>query len=192
MTLAPWRVPLARALHRNRSKPHSRYVQLATVDADGWPTVRTVVFRGFLEDCDRLLFVTDTRSKKAQHFQRRPQAEVCWYFTQTREQFRLRGKIQVTTATTPDAQWQAERQRRWQALSDAARQQFVWPEPAAPRSHPDFDFPAPDAVQPPETFALVALTPIFVDHLALRGSPQDRYHYTYGETGEWEVQVVNP
>jgi pyridoxamine 5'-phosphate oxidase len=58
MTLAPWRSPLSRALHRDGSKPHSRYFQLATVQANGHPANRTVVFRGFLNDTNQLKIIT--------------------------------------------------------------------------------------------------------------------------------------
>ncbi|MEO1006929.1 MAG: pyridoxamine 5'-phosphate oxidase, partial [Cyanobacteria bacterium J06638_38] len=44
--LAPWRSLLSGAIHRNRSQPHSRYFQLATVTPEGYPANRTVVFRG--------------------------------------------------------------------------------------------------------------------------------------------------
>ncbi|NJL49732.1 MAG: pyridoxamine 5'-phosphate oxidase, partial [Leptolyngbyaceae cyanobacterium SM2_5_2] len=52
--LAPWRSALGRALHRNRSRPYSRYFQLATVQTNGRPANRTVVFRGFLPDSNQL------------------------------------------------------------------------------------------------------------------------------------------
>jgi len=64
MSLAPWRSPLARALHRNRSKAYSRYPQLATVRPDGRPANRTIVFRDFSPDTNDLQFVTDLRSDK--------------------------------------------------------------------------------------------------------------------------------
>ncbi|NES70384.1 MAG: pyridoxamine 5'-phosphate oxidase, partial [Okeania sp. SIO2D1] len=56
--LAPWRSPLSRALHRNRSLSYARYLQLATVTAEGQPKNRTIVFRGFLEETNHLKFIT--------------------------------------------------------------------------------------------------------------------------------------
>lgn len=47
--LAPWRSPLSRAIHLNRSQAHHRFLQLATVTPGGQPRNRTVVFRGFME-----------------------------------------------------------------------------------------------------------------------------------------------
>ncbi len=93
MTLPPWRSPLARAIHRHRSLPHSKYVQLATVGSDLRPHNRTIVFRGWLEPDSQMKFVTDLRSQKAQDLLAinagESWGEVCWYFTKTREQFRI-------------------------------------------------------------------------------------------------------
>ncbi|MEL6331528.1 MAG: pyridoxamine 5'-phosphate oxidase, partial [Cyanobacteria bacterium J06626_26] len=62
--LAPWRPALARALHRNRARAYCRYLQLATINAGGKPSNRTVVFRGFVGEA--LQMVTDGRSEKVQ------------------------------------------------------------------------------------------------------------------------------
>ncbi|PSN80900.1 pyridoxamine 5'-phosphate oxidase, partial [filamentous cyanobacterium CCP4] len=96
--LAPWRSSLARALHRNRSRPYSRYFQLATVTAAGHPANRTVVFRDFLPNTNTLTVVTDQRSAKVTDIAAHPWVEACWYFTHTREQFRLAGPIAVVGA----------------------------------------------------------------------------------------------
>ena len=79
------------ALHRNRQSPQSRFVQLATIRENGRPAVRTLVFRGFLDDTHRLTFATDGRSEKVVEIEHSPWAEACWYFHLTREQFRFSG-----------------------------------------------------------------------------------------------------
>ena len=82
---APWMLPIKKALNhggtqrskRDRSEAKRKQLQFATVDpSSGWPSVRTVVFRGFLpsnlsviggsESCV-LTFITDTRSEKVRH-----------------------------------------------------------------------------------------------------------------------------
>lgn len=191
--LAPWRSPLARALHRNRSLVYSRYVQLATVRPDGRPANRTVVFRGFLDDTNQLKFITDQRSEKTSHLIHHPWGEVCWYFAKTREQFRLLGLITLVGDDTPDATLQHARLRQWHDLSDAARLQFAWPPPGQPRAEAEAAFAplAPDPERPLPCFRLVLLQPTEVDHLELRGEPQNRYHYW--QTAEaWQMQAVNP
>lgn len=191
--LPPWRPPLSRALHRNRSLPYARYLQLATVSPDGRPANRTIVFRGFLETSSQLKFITDDRSQKIAQVQAQPWGEACWYFPKTREQFRLSGMLTLVLADpAPETLAQARRQQ-WQELSDAARLQFVWPDPRQPRASDDrFAPPAPDPTAPPPNFALLLLDPVEVDHLELRGDPQNRWLYRSMESGEWEVKSVNP
>ncbi|NJN21298.1 MAG: pyridoxamine 5'-phosphate oxidase [Leptolyngbya sp. RL_3_1] len=190
MALAPWRAPLARALYRNRSRPEHRYLQLATIGTDGYPANRTVVFRGFLSD--RLMVISDTRSAKIQQITANPAAEVCWYFAKTREQFRLQGELAVVTADEPELALQDNRQRIWQQLSDPARQQFTWPSPGQLFQAEAFVAAPPDPHVPPAHFGLVLLEPKRVDHLALRGEPQDRVIYTRQTPDPWQIQRVNP
>ena len=196
--LPPWRSAIARALHRNRSLPYARYVQLATVDANNRPTNRTVVFRGWLEPESQLQFVVDLRSDKAQNLVRdipKPNiyAEVCWYFPKTREQFRIGGTMELVTSDCSLESCCKARQLAWQQMSDSGRIQFAWATPGADRSQEPnvFDPPQPDAQQPLDNFCLLLLAPKSVDHLELRGEPQNRYLYEL-LAGEWGMRAVNP
>ncbi len=198
--LAPWRSPLAKAIHRNRAQPFSRYFQLATVRPDGTPANRTVVFRGFCTGSNQLMVIGDRRSEKIEQIAKNPAAEACWYFAKTREQFRLCGQLAVVTADTAPASFADARQRLWQQISDTARLQFAWPCPKAPRADsPDFSPPPPDKQTPPPQFCLLLLAVSSVDHLELRGEPQNRHLYTKVdpsstclETQQWQVTAVNP
>ncbi|MEH2435843.1 MAG: Npun_F5749 family FMN-dependent PPOX-type flavoprotein [Nostoc sp.] len=194
MTLAPWRSAIAHALHRNRSLVYARYLQLATVQANGRPANRTLVFRGFLEDTNQLKFITDTRSAKADQIQQQPWAEVCWYFPNTREQFRITGCLTLVSGDDSDRDLQLARISIWQELSDAARLQFAWPYPGKPRIQElgAFEPPAPDSVEPVANFCLLLLDPIQVDHLELRGEPQNRWLYCRNDQQEWSSEAINP
>lgn len=215
--LAPWRSPLARALHRNRSLIYARYLQLATVRSDGTPANRTVVFRGFGPDQgqdqdqdqdpsqgmalgDRLRFVTDRRSEKIDQIAANPAAEACWYFPKTREQFRLAGRLWVWPGTDlgsdpdpgVDDRGAKLRSRLWQALSAAAQLQFAWPSPGGDRQDPQaFNPPPPDAIAPPDTFVVLELEPHRVDWLQLRGDPQDRTCF-WRDGDRWHQRNLNP
>lgn len=192
MLLAPWRSPLARALHRNRSLVYARYLQLATVHLNGRPANRTIVFRGFLDDTNQLMFVTDARSEKALQISHSTWGEACWYFPNTREQFRLAGELILVAENAVNPIHQKARQQTWQTLSDAARAQFTWPSPGQPREADGFTLPIPDSRTPLSHFCLLLLDPLQVDHLELRGTPQDRRIYHLKETGDWLVEEVNP
>jgi pyridoxamine 5'-phosphate oxidase len=190
--MAPWRSLIARALHRNRSLPNARYVQLATVYPDGKPANRTIVFRGFLDETDQLKFVTDDRSQKPQQIEHCPWGEVCWYFPKTREQFRIAGKLKLIDRINPDESLQKARRQAWQDLSDSARTQFAWAHPGQPRAQAEtFSPPMPSQTEPLPQFCLLLLEPIAVDHLELRGDPQNRCLYQLKD-GTWSIEDVNP
>lgn len=189
-----WRSLLARSIHKNRSLPYSRYFQLATVDANGRPANRTVVFRGFLNDTDQIKIITDLRSTKVDQIQLLAWGEICWYFPTTREQFRLHGRLILIDAQHPEVALQKARQTTWQELSEAARLQFAWPSPGQVRTEDSeaFSPPPPDNSQPLPNFGLLLLAVTQVDHLELRGEPQKRSLYQQGINQEWIQQSVNP
>lgn len=191
--LAPWRSPLSSAIHRNRSKPFSRYFQLATVTSEGYPANRTVVFRGFLDDDNILKTITDIRSAKIQDIEHHSFAEICWYFTKTREQFRIAGKLKLVTVEETDTTLRQARQTTWYNLSDSARSQFAWPDPAQPAADKTaFDVSPPNADTPLDNFCLLLLNPQKIDHLQLRGEPQLRCLYILQSDRTWKTQQVNP
>jgi pyridoxamine 5'-phosphate oxidase len=190
MLFAPWRSPLSRALDLNRTHPESRYFQLATVRSDGKPANRTVVFRGFLENSDRLQISTDSRSEKIAQIKAYHWGEACWYFTQTREQFRLLGQLTVVGVDCTDESLQQSRQVVWQGLSDAARSQFTWSNPAQPRT--DFSSSIPSPSDPLANFCLLLLDPERVDHLELQEQPHNRTQYYRDRDRTWKVVSVNP
>lgn len=189
MTLAPWRPLLSGALHRNRARVYCRYLQLATIGTDGKPSNRTVVFRGFVDNY--LQMVTDGRSEKVNEILACPWAEACWYFTVTREQFRIAGPLTLVGPNdTPRANL---RRQAWQSLSKKAQQQFYWPHPGQlPTEDTEVltDRP-PCSDAPPDSFYGLLLQPERVDHLNLKGNPQDRHLYEWSGKS-WTVKEINP
>lgn len=197
LILAPWRAAITGSLHRNRSLVYSRYAQLATVrlsqDGKGClPANRTVVFRGFLDQSNQLKFITDDRSEKLAQIDQQPWGELCWYFPNTREQFRLLGTLTIVQEDHDDSALVQARQTQWQQLSDAARIQFAWAASGQLRTaESNFDPIPPDAVAPPANFCLLLLDPVEVDHLLLRGDPQNRFIYRKVDR-VWQKEEVNP
>jgi len=191
--LAPWRSPLKRALHRNRSLVFSRYFQLATVNQQGYPTNRTVVFRGFQPETNNILIITDLRSEKITHLQTQPQSEICWYFTKTREQFRISGLITIVFANTENEQLSKLRDNIWQQISDKAKEQFTWATPKelviknSEEKQDNYNLE-----KPVENFCLLIFKPKEVDHLQLKGDPQNRYIYNLDQDNNWQIREVNP
>lgn len=209
MTVAPWRSQITGALHRNRSLVYARYLQLATVRSDGRPANRTVVFRGFYDPLlekfggrststanfppNQLQFVTDRRSEKIDQIVNCSWAEACWYFPKTREQFRLLGELKIIDIENHDSELSQLRQTLWQQLSDSGRSQFYWPSPAAPKAEDvAFEPPSKYPDDPPDTFCVLLLQPQQVDHLELRGTPQNRHRYSYDPQQGWLTTSINP
>jgi len=194
MPIAPWRPLLTRALDKNASLPYSRYFQLATVTANGYPANRTVVFRGFLDDTNQLKIITDSRTQKAEQIKHQSWGEACWYFPHTREQFRLTGKLMLVGADAPNQTWHNARQTTWLNLSNSTRLQFTWPHPGEAKDKDDSAFlrspPAPE--KPLPNFCLVLLEPIRVDYLDLRDNPQNRWLYQLEDAEIWSTQAINP
>ncbi len=186
-----WRIHLESSIEHHRNITYARYLQLATVTQENRPANRTVVFRGFYEDKDCLKFAIDSRSEKVSQITTQPWAEACWYFTQTREQFRFSGLLHLVRGDHADMALQQARQASWQQLSEAARLQFAWDNPGKPRAEDaNFAPPPPDPEKPLANFCLLLLEPILVDYLNLVGNPQNRYIYCRDDG--WSVKEVNP
>lgn len=189
----PWHAPLDHALERNRRSPQHRFVQLATIGLDGRPDVRTIVFRGFLGDSRDLMFTTDARSAKCAEIERTPDVALCWYFTETREQFRYSGEARLVDAAASDPNLGEARRHVWRSLPDDTRASFTWPAAGARRDRTvDFPTTPPDPRSPLDSFVLMIFRPRAVDHLELDGDPQRRWRYAVDERGMWSMREVNP
>ena len=94
----------------------ARYAQLATTNAENLPSVRSINMRGVREDhvtkLGSVRFSTDARSAKIQEFalaaskseSKGAMVELCHWFPVTREQYRLRCRVQlVVTASATDS-----------------------------------------------------------------------------------------
>ena len=123
----PWRPLLRAAMQREGRSVAARWVQLATTGRDGAPRVRTLVFRGWA-GADQLELFSDQRSEKVTELANDGAAELCWLFPKARQQFRLRGKVTLITATEQPELCQ----QRWRNLSDTGRAVWGWPTPADP------------------------------------------------------------
>ena len=191
-----WITTLNKAIKRNKREAFSRYFQLATTNTHGAAKVRTVVYRGMDEDGQSPLIITDSRSAKVSQLENNRSVELCWYFTVTREQFRITGEATLYTHLSLEHQ---RRERVWQQLSPPAQAQFFWPAPGADHCEPPASqslrgtsAAADDSLdrQMPDNFYVISVFPTAIDHLLL-SHPQRRVISTRG-SGEWQSRIVNP
>ncbi|KAL8159989.1 hypothetical protein V2J09_001526 [Rumex salicifolius] len=163
---APWKQLLLKAIESNSHLKHSSFFQLvlrllATVRSDGRPANRTVVFRGFEEGTDKIQINTDRRSHKIEELKHCPFAEICWYFTDTWEQFRLVGKVEVIDGTNSDSIKLQLREKSWFSSSLKSRLQYLGSEPGLPSTDevPTNNSPLDPLAGPFDAFCLLVLDP---------------------------------
>lgn len=182
-----WKQPLVRSLHKTESKPESRYFQLATVDSDGVPQCRTVVFRGFTDN-HHLQFLTDSRTPKWKELLHNNKVSVCWYFAATREQYRISGSSHLNQVS------KQQLDLMWQNLSQKGKQQFLWGQPKQLRSaNHSLDVDNENIPkQAPSYFEVVNIEVEKLDFLTLRGDPQTRTLYIPKNDGSWLSENVIP
>ena len=182
MPLPPWRARLRGARQREGRQPTGRWLQLASVAADGTPRVRTLVFRGWAAP-DQLELFTDGRSAKSDELNRQPQVELCWLLPKARHQYRLRG--QMTTLPIGEAE------PRWRALSPQGRALWGWPHPGQ-TFQPEAAFPLEltNATAMPDHFLVLQLTISRVELLDLSQHPHQRLLWRAADG--WAEQRLNP
>jgi len=198
--LEQWDSRIQASIAQSRKIEGGNYVQIATVDGEGLPRCRTVVFRGFQQLSHRpgqsaLRMITDARSEKVDHIRCSPACEMVWWFAKSKEQYRFAGDLQLIG---PDAEGdlQAARKQQWNNLSDLAREQFFW---VAPGPFSGAAEPPPTGgrdqggkvLSPPDNFCLLLLWPSQVKYLRL----SDNYAQLdrrSSESGKWSLTRQNP
>ena len=183
-----WSTALRQTIRKNKRARENSYCHLATLSSDGLPSNRTVVFRGLVAETDAIKIITDARSKKVQELRDNPACEISWYFTNTREQFRIRARAEIYSQPTS-----LERSESWNKLSEQAKTQFFWPAPGKVCDLHENSAPPlnNDLSQPPASFTLLILKPFSVDHLQLKGNPQVRRMSILEDAG-WKAVAINP
>jgi pyridoxamine 5'-phosphate oxidase len=80
--------------------PQPLGMALATATADGLPSVRLVLLRGF--DERGFVFFTNYQSRKAREFEKNPQAALAFYWAELDRQVRIEGSVQRIAAEESD------------------------------------------------------------------------------------------
>eukprot|EP01025_Chloroclados_australasicus_P028568 TRINITY_DN28303_c0_g1_i4.p3 TRINITY_DN28303_c0_g1~~TRINITY_DN28303_c0_g1_i4.p3 ORF type:complete len:193 (-),score=19.74 TRINITY_DN28303_c0_g1_i4:388-966(-) len=187
-----WKKTLVQSLEAHNTLAYSKYFQIATVRPNGSPANRTVVFRGFLGDTENITFVADGKSAKVEEITNNPLGEICWYFTNTREQYRISGLLKAVDETTEDGNFLKARQMTWQNLSDNGKAQFLEPPPGLAREPYDEnkqDTPPTKDEQIPAQFCLIVLQPQEVDYSRVSTNVHIQYKL---EQGFWKKLGSDP
>ncbi|KAL3139780.1 hypothetical protein ABBQ38_004082 [Trebouxia sp. C0009 RCD-2024] len=193
---APWRSALLKSLELNKELKYSTFFQLATVRPNGKPANRTMVYRGFVGDSAKLTFTTDSRSSKMEEVKENPWSEICWYMPESREQYRLSGKLYIIKSDEEDEQLKKIWRDAWSELSPGGRGWFTWPDASQPRTDDDTEFekePPGQEEDPLSNYCLCVLDVYECELSKLREKLRIEYH-SNEEGGQrlWTERNMNP
>ncbi|KAH7519461.1 hypothetical protein FEM48_Zijuj08G0038600 [Ziziphus jujuba var. spinosa] len=141
--------------------------------------------RGFEEDCDKIQINTDCRSRKIEELKHCPFAEICWYFTDSWEQFRINGTIETIDGSNPDPRKLQQREKCWFASSLNSRLQYLGPNPGLPRlnEEPPKEVILDRSIGPVGAFCVLVLDPEQVDYLNLKSNQRLVFTSTHATVG---------
>ncbi|KOS16445.1 pyridoxamine 5 -phosphate oxidase-like fmn-binding protein [Malassezia pachydermatis] len=199
-----WKGALTEALAKYNTDRSILFYALATLARDPAPIprVRYVVHRGFVndacpegEECDCLLTTTDLRSAKAEQILEASDApvEIAWYIAPERRQ-RHRFPDHKLQGKTSKLDWDRERVRVWNSLSETMQSAFYGPPPGQPSAQVkdmSSNMMANNTNETlPENFALVVIDPKEVDMLDLQHAR--RTIFVRQEKRTWTSSEVAP
>ena len=165
-------------------------IALASVKADGMPSVRMVLLRQWSED--GFLFFTNYESRKAGELLATGKAAFCMHWKSLRKQIRVTGRVSKASAVQSDAYF-GSRSRGSQIGAWASDQSRPLPSREALMAKVDeFDKKFPDSVQRPPHWGGFCLVPDEIEFWA-DGEHRlhDRFRFTRGPDG-WDISRLNP
>ena len=165
-------------------------IALASVNADGMPSVRMVLLRQWSED--GFLFFTNYESRKARELLTTGKAAFCMHWKSLRKQIRVTGQIGKATPAQSDAYFDS-RGRGSQIGAWASSQSRPLKSRAALMAKVDvFEKKFPDLVERPPHWGGFCLAPNEIEFWA-DGEHRlhDRFRFTRGSDG-WDILRLNP
>lgn len=166
---------------------------LATVDQDGLPDCRMVLFKG--RQGAGITFFTNLESGKGGQLKAHPRAALCFHWKSQRRQIRFRGSVSEVSAQSADAYF-ASRARASRIGARASEQS----RPLASRellkqrvAEIERQFPEPSAVPRPDNWSGFRLEPVMVEFWQ-DGAHRlhDRVRYTRDSADSWSAQRLYP
>jgi len=176
--LPHWRQELKSAQKKEGKNALKKWIQLATININNEPRVRTVVFRGWLES-DTMLIYTDLRSKKIQEIEINNKVEILWFFFKSKSQFRFKGQVEILK----------ENQSYWENLSTQSKIPWFWPSPGQLKGIEQDNINI-ENLNKPENFIVLKVKIYSVDLLKLTTPIHQRF--SWKENDNWICRELNP
>ena len=179
MDLPLWRQRLKASQSKEGKLSSNRWIQLANVSKNNQPRVRTVVFRGWLDNTTMLIY-TDKRSEKYVDFESNNNIEILWLFFKTKSQFRFKGKVYELE----------DNDKYWENLIDSSKNQWFWPSPGEKVDQKNASSIIDSTLSKPNNFSVLKIKINEVDLLKLEKPLHKRYKWK--KIDKWKCVEVNP
>ena len=165
-------------------------IALASVNADGMPSVRMVLLRQWSED--GFLFFTNYQSRKSGELLATGKAAFCMHWKSLRKQVRVTGQVGKATAAQSDAYFNSRGRGSQIGAWASAQSQPLGSRAELMAQVEAHDKKFPDAVTRPPHWGGFCLVPDEIEFWA-DGEHRlhDRFRFTRAESG-WGIQRLNP
>jgi pyridoxamine 5'-phosphate oxidase len=165
-------------------------IALASVNADGMPSVRMVLLRQWSED--GFLFFTNYQSRKSGELMATGKAAFCMHWKSLRKQVRVTGQVGKATAAQSDAYFNSRGRGSQIGAWASAQSQPLGSRAELMAQVEAHDKKFPDAVTRPPHWGGFCLVPEEIEFWA-DGEHRlhDRFRFTRAYSG-WDIQRLNP
>ena len=165
-------------------------IALASVNADGMPSVRMVLLRQWSED--GFLFFTNYQSRKSGELLATGKAAFCMHWKSLRKQVRVTGQVGKATAAQSDAYFNSRGRGSQIGAWASAQSQPLSSRAELMAQVEAHDKKFPDAVTRPPHWGGFCLVPEEIEFWA-DGEHRlhDRFRFTRADCG-WDIQRLNP
>ena len=179
MDLPLWRQRLKASQSKEGKLASNRWIQIANVSKNNEPRVRTVVFRGWLDNTTMLIY-TDKRSEKYTDLESNNNIEVLWLFYKTKSQYRFKGKVSELE----------DNDKYWDNLFYKSKDQWYWPSPGRKIDQENIMSSRKNSLSKPNNFSVLKIKIDEVDLLKLEKPIHKRY--VWKRIDNWNCIEVYP
>ena len=165
-------------------------IALASVNADGMPSVRMVLLRQWSKD--GFLFFTNYQSRKSGELLATGKAAFCMHWKSLRKQVRVTGQVGKATAAQSDAYFNSRGRGSQIGAWASAQSQPLGSRAELMAKVEAHDKKFPDSVTRPPHWGGFCLVPEEIEFWA-DGEHRlhDRFRFTRADSG-WDIQRLNP
>ena len=180
INLPLWRQRLKSSQSKEGKLASNRWIQLANVSKNNQPRVRTVVFRGWLDNNNMLIY-TDTRSEKFKDLEMNNNVEVLWLFFKSKSQYRFKGKVYKLE----------NNDKYWNNLFEKSKVTWFWPSPGQEiDKKQSFNSGVNNIVSKPINFSVLKINIYEVELLKLETPIHKRY--LWKQNNDWNCIELYP